>query len=290
MTPPPEAPRERRSSPRSGMLSPQELLAQKQGWGGPTKPPELKLCGLQACLAVFRHRPDDIVRLYLQKERLADLGPVMAWCAKARKAYHIVTAEDLNKLTQSTHHEGVCFLIREAPVLGWPAWLAREREATGPRVALLLESVGNPHNLGAIVRVAAHFGVTGVLLTGRRDAMPTLSAAVHRTAEGGLENVDVVRIGSQDTALTSLREIGYTLVATSSHAKDSLYAFTPPERVVYLFGAEAEGLTAALAKACDRQLAIPGTGVVESLNVACATAVALAEYRRLHPLAQAGQA
>jgi TrmH RNA methyltransferase len=266
------------------MLSPEELMRRQEGWGGATKPQEIKLCGLQACLAVYRRRPQDIVRVYLEQSRLAELKTMLAWCAKERKAYHVVTTDDLAKLTQSTHHEGICLLVREAPVLHWQAWLQREREATGARVALLLENVGNPHNLGAIVRVAAHFGVTGVLLTGRKGSLPTLSPAVHRTAEGGLESVPVVRIGTLDEALASLREVGYTLVGTSSHAPDSLYVGELPARSVFLFGAEAEGLSPALLKACDRQVAIPGTGEVESLNVACATSVVLAEYRRCQPL------
>ncbi|MGH8026563.1 MAG: TrmH family RNA methyltransferase, partial [Pseudoxanthomonas sp.] len=59
-----------------------------------------------------------------------------------------------------------------------------------------------------------------------------------------------------------------------------LFATKLPQRLIYVMGAEGEGMDDALAKACDLQLSVPGTGAVESLNVAAATAVFLAQWRR----------
>ena len=59
-----------------------------------------------------------------------------------------------------------------------------------------------------------------------------------------------------------------------------LFATKLPERLVYVLGAEGEGMDAELAKACDMRVSIPGSGAVESLNVAAATAVLLAEWAR----------
>jgi TrmH RNA methyltransferase len=157
----------------------------------------------------------------------------------------------------------------------------RERQSSGPRCLVLLEGVTNPHNLGAIARVAAHFGVHGILVSG--DA-PTLSAAVHRTAEGGLEHIPVVRVGDPVAALALLREAGYVGIATSSHTGDTLGRVSLPEKALFLLGSERDGLSDRLLEAAGLCLRIPGTGAVESLNVATATAVLLAEYRRLFPL------
>jgi TrmH RNA methyltransferase len=152
---------------------------------------------------------------------------------------------------------------------------------------LVLENIGNPHNLGAILRTAAHFGAAGVLLAGDPKAMPRLSATVHRTAEGGLESVPVVRCRDTAGTAAALRRAGCAVVATSSRTGTSLYGTPPPARAAYLFGSEAEGLTPALCRQADACVRIPGTGAVESLNVACAAAVVLAEFRRVYPLAAA---
>jgi TrmH RNA methyltransferase len=113
------------------------------------------------------------------------------------------------------------------------------------------------------------------------------SPAAYRTAEGGLETVPAVPLPEPLRALRALHAAGFTLVATSSHAAAPFQATAGglPPRCVLLLGAEGEGLSPALAAAADRNVAIPGTGAVESINVACAAAVLLAEFWRRHRLA-----
>lgn len=241
---------------------------------------EVKVCGFNACLAVFAQRRKDIIRVYATNARLPQIGELLSWCAENRRAYHLVPEEELEKITQSQHHEGICLLTRrgEAPKFGF--FVGRERIATGPRCLVLLENVGNPHNLGAIVRVAAHFGVHGILLAG--DS-PSLSPAVYRTAEGGLEYVPVIRIGDPVAAVATFREAGFACISTSSHTGANLGTMPLPEKTLFLLGSENEGLSPRLLDATTQCVRIPGTGAVESLNVATATAVLLAEFRRVHP-------
>ena len=147
-----------------------------------------------------------------------------------------------------------------------------------PVAALWLDGVGNPHNFGAILRSAAHFGVAGILLP--RDSTLALSGAAARVAEGGAEQVPLVRMGQTDNAAAQLRNAGFSLAATLVRGGDDLFAATLPQRLVYVMGAEGEGMDARLAEACDLRLSIPGSGAVESLNVAAATAVFLAQWKQ----------
>jgi len=245
---------------------------------------EVRVCGLNACRALLQRRPDDAVRIYLVEGLVPEFGPALAGCAKARKAYHIVTTESLDRVSESTHHEGICIVARRKPpgsaadVLG-----LMRRHPRGPLVLVLLENVGNPHNLGAIVRVCAHFGVPALLAAGAEAGKAPFPPAVYRTAEGGMESVDVVPVSDAVAAVRGLRGRGLAIVATSSHAKATVYESALPARCLLLFGSEAEGLSAPLLRLADTTVAIPGTGAVGSLNVACAAAVLLAEFRRCHP-------
>jgi TrmH RNA methyltransferase len=242
---------------------------------------EIKVCGVNACRAIFEKRPDDIIRAYVSRSRLEKLADLLRWCAETRRAYHVVDDGDLEKLTKSTHHEGICLLVRKQELFKFRFVVEREEQTPGPRCLVLLEGVVNPHNLGAIARVAAHFGVQGLLVCG--DA-PNLSAAVHRTAEGALEHIPIVRIGDPVAALALLRKAGYSCVATSSHGGEIVGKEPLPKRSLFLLGSEADGLSERLMAAADVCVQIPGTGAVESLNVATATAVLLADYRRSYPL------
>ena len=68
---------------------------------------ELRLFGLNACRAVFERRPRDIRKAWLTERRVADVKPMLAWLARERVGYTLVADDDLERLTQSQHHEGV---------------------------------------------------------------------------------------------------------------------------------------------------------------------------------------
>jgi len=87
-----------------------------------------------------------------------------------------------------------------------------------------------------------------------------------------------VRLPALPEAMAQLRAAGLSLAATLVEGGDDLFATALPSRLVYVMGAEGEGMDRALAQDCDHQVSIPGTGVVESLNVASATAVLLAQW------------
>lgn len=237
---------------------------------------ELRLYGLNAVQAVFARRPESIRKLYLAEYRIPQLQPLLAWCVKHRVGYRVVEEGDLGKLAASGHHEGVVADVLKQEPLALSDWLRSLPE--GPALGLWLDGVGNPHNFGAILRAAAHFGVSAILRP--QDSSLALSGAAARVAEGGAECVPSVRMGHPENAMSQLRGAGFQLAATVVRGGENVFSAQLPERLIYVMGAEGEGMDAELADACDLQLSIPGTGAVESLNVAAATAVFLAEWSR----------
>jgi TrmH RNA methyltransferase len=165
--------------------------------------------------------------------------------------------------------------VLRAPMIALDDWLAALPAGT-PALALWLDGVGNPHNFGAILRSAAHFGVAGLLLP--PDSTLALSGAAARVAEGGAEAVPLVRLPALPQAMQALRDADFGLAATLVEGGADLFKSTLPARLVYVMGAEGEGMDRALAQTCDLQVSIPGTGAVESLNVASATAVLLSHW------------
>ena len=123
---------------------------------------ELRLYGLNAVRAAFARRPQAIRKLYLAEARIPQLQPLLKWCVANRVGYRVVEEGDLQKLAASSHHEGVVADVLRAEPQSLTQWL--HELPGGPQCALWLDGVGNPHNLGAILRAAAHFGVAAVLL------------------------------------------------------------------------------------------------------------------------------
>lgn len=236
---------------------------------------EIKICGQHACRAVFERRPDDILRVFLTEPLVQPFGDQLRACAQARRPYRVVADAELERIAASRHHEGICVVARPRP----KQQLATLLRAPGPAVVLALEGIGNPHNLGALLRTGAHFGVRAALVAG---SARRLSAAAHRTAEGAAEWLDITFPDDLQRALDTCRKHGFTVCATSSHKGQQLFQQPLPERAVVLLGAERTGLSAPSLKRADRLLRIPGTGHVESLNVSVASAVILAELWRQH--------
>lgn len=249
--------------------------------------PEIRLYGLNACLAAFAKRPGDLRKVWLVESRIPALKAVLAWCVQRRLGYRVVEAADLDKLTGSRHHEGVCFDLRRPEPLGLGELLAAQPPAPAASLLIWLDGVGNPHNLGALLRSAAHFAAGGVIVP--RTSSLDLSGAAARVAEGGAEFVALARIDDEAAALAALRSAGYAIAASVPRDGRDVFGADLPSRLVLVFGAEGEGMSSALIDAADLRLTIPGSGAVESLNIAASAAVFLAEYRRRWSVADAGQ-
>jgi TrmH RNA methyltransferase len=240
---------------------------------------EMRLYGINACRAAFAQRPHDLRKVYLLQTRIPDLQPVLAWCVQKRLGYRVVEHADLDKLTGSQHHEGVCFEMRRRAPLSLTVLLQR---LAPRRNALLswLDGVGNPHNFGAVLRSAANFGVDGVILSG--DATLAESGAALRVAEGGADAVPLARIAPGEDAFGALRNAGFSIAATVPREGETLFAARLPGKLVFALGAEGAGLSRGLIDRADLHLSVPGTGAVESLNVAASAAVLFGEYWRQH--------
>lgn len=238
--------------------------------------------GLRACEALFEKRPDDIVRVYLEASRQPRLAKLIRWCVDHRRGFQIVEHENLRRISGSTHHEGVAILAKA--IRRWDLDdLARAIDhvddlgtVAGP--VLYLDGVENPHNLGSILRTAAHFGVLAVV--GRAGELPPLSPAAVRVAEGAAECVPVCDLADAPVVLRRLASTGFTVVAASSH-KGELPAKTPlGKKCVLVLGSEGKGVSPAIERVATSRVCIAGTGAVESLNVSVAAGVLLAEAWR----------
>lgn len=242
---------------------------------------EMKIYGVNACLAAFARRGKDTVRVYVETDKVKTFSKLLKQCAKGKIAYKIVDKEELNKVTDTTHHEGICLIIRKKEVFNFKKFLSSITPQTKNACVVALENVQNPHNVGAFLRVCANFGVDALLL---QEPQLALSGAVYRTAEGGAEWVQVLETGELLKAVEEFKRQGFQVYGTSSHGQVSLEKNKFEQKCVILFGSESHGLSPSLLNCCDKVLCIPQSGRVESLNISCAASVVLYEhFKQTHP-------
>jgi RNA methyltransferase, TrmH family len=229
----------------------------------------LRICGLAAVCALFDCDPDRVERLFFVPGLVREVGPLCQILAVAHKPYREVDEAELARVAGTVLHGGIVAIARPRPLIELDPDAAR-RWAREGKPLLLLDGVGNPHNLGAIARTAAFFGLERLVLTDRPEqALP--SDAAYRVAEGGLEHLTVYRV-RLPAALVGLRA-AYRILGTSL-AKGSIpLGRTADGPVALILGNEETGLDPATLAACDEVVRIPGSGRVQSLNVASAAAI-----------------
>jgi TrmH RNA methyltransferase len=227
------------------------------------------ICGANAVAALFAKRPDDVQRLFYTAEMKPVAGPYCAVLATQRKPYRMVDGETLEKIAATGHHGGIVAVARPRAI---PIF---DRD-NPPRLTflLVLDGVGNPHNLGAIARSAAFFGVPGMLIgEAPGNAMP--SDAAYRTAEGGLEQLLLFKTRDLPAALGAMQPFYRTVAAALTPDAAPLSALPRDRAVALVLGNEERGISPDVLAACRRHIRIEGSGRVQSLNVAQAAAVLL---------------
>jgi len=230
-----------------------------------------RVAGLAAVSALFAREPERVERLFFDERLKPEVGEFCKRLAQAHRPYRLVEGEELARIAGTPMHGGVVALIEPRPVPLFDPEAAKGWAQDG-RPLLILDGVGNPHNLGAIVRTAAFFGVPRLVVSDHPgQALP--SEASYRVAEGGFEWVEVYRAERFAAALKRIKGV-YRVVGTALSPRARPLAGLRFDRpVAMVLGNEEEGLPASTLAACDDVVVIPGSGLVQSLNVAATAAI-----------------
>jgi 23S rRNA (guanosine2251-2'-O)-methyltransferase len=179
---------------------------------------------------------------------------------------------ELDRLTGGAIHQGVALRVR-------PYEYAHPEEFTqtsGVPLVVALDGVTDPRNLGAIIRSAAAFGATGVVLPTRRSAGVT--AGAWKASAGALARLPVAQVVNLTRALEAYKSRGFFVAgldaAGITRVRDMSIADGP---MVLVVGSEGRGLSRVVAASCDMLVSIPMDSATESLNAGVAASIALYE-------------
>jgi len=146
--------------------------------------------------------------------------------------------------------------------------------AAGRGLWLALDCLQDPHNVGAVIRSAAFFGVQGVVVT--RDRSAPLNSTVHDIAAGGLEHVPVAIQGNLSRALDHAKDAGLWILGSSEHAKQDIGEIPRDRPWLLVLGNEEQGLRRLTLDKCDDVCKLSPRGAVTSLNVSVAAGILIA--------------
>jgi 23S rRNA (guanosine2251-2'-O)-methyltransferase len=206
-------------------------------------------------------------------------GPrIDALVARARELRIPVDTVDLlalDKLARGGVHQGVA-----AHVQPLPAYTVEELAsgAEGPPLLVVLDGIEDPQNVGAILRSADGAGAHGVIRQARHAA--PLDGATARASAGAVSHLRIATVVNIARAVEELKDLNVWTVGLAGDGPEPYDAVDYTVPTAFVLGAEGVGLRRLVRERCDRIVAIPMAGGVESLNVSAAAAVALFEAAR----------
>ena len=239
------------------------------------------VCGTHAVGSLFHCKPFIVERLFFEEELAPMFGEICRFLAKERKAYRVVSNEELSKIAGTRHHGGVVAIARRRPLeYGTPK--AAEFWAKEGYPMLLLDGIGNTHNLGGLARTAAFYGIEKALIADtRKQARPSESA--YRVARGGLDMLDLRLVENIPSFLKGARKSYFVIgLDIEGQPLPDFISICPDEKlempVALVIGNEETGLSDATRGECDALVGIPGCGAVDRLNVVAETALLIQKY------------
>jgi 23S rRNA (guanosine2251-2'-O)-methyltransferase len=251
----------------------------------------LRLRNPHSILAVFRERPEAVIDVRLPSGDRSDAWAEVERLARARRVPFLSAqpaAERAHRRNQRDFDGGrggvAEATVKERPEVPLETLFARSAiESSSPQnggrygLWLALDQIQDPHNVGAIFRTAAFFGVAGIVLTRERSA--PLNGTVYDVASGGMEVVPFAHPGNLSRTLEIAKEAGLWILGTSEHAEQDVLDIDRDRHWMLVLGNEEKGLRRLTGENCDELCRIAPQGAVGSLNVSVAGGILMALLR-----------
>jgi 23S rRNA (guanosine2251-2'-O)-methyltransferase len=234
--------------------------------------------GIHAVEALAQKEADSIISVLVQQGRDDQrLSKLIRLLQSKGVVCDYVPRKELDKLV-SGRHQGVVASIKGEVEKGEGDLEDILTTLDVPPFLLILDSVTDPHNLGACLRSADAAGVHAVIVP--KDKSAPLNATARKVACGAAENVPVIRVTNLARTMKWLQNFGVWITGAAGEAEQDIYQTDLKGAAAIAMGAEGSGLRRLTREHCDQLTKIPMVGSVSSLNVSVATGICLFEALR----------
>lgn len=244
------------------------------------KPEVGYIFGKNAVREMLLERPDVVVEVYLAADFSEE--SILTLIEKNGVAMKVLNLKNPPRgVSAKAAHQGVVAgLLPQKLTVPYKEFKAG-LTITPDTSLLVLGEVQDPHNVGAVIRSAAAFGLAGVLIPPHNQAPVT--GTVVKVSAGMAFRIPLVTITNVNTALRDLKEAGFWVYGLEGKGTTSTVSEKYNRPAVFVLGNEGDGLREKTKEVCDDLISIPIHSRCESLNAAAATAIVLASWSAQHP-------
>ncbi|MGD9604899.1 MAG: 23S rRNA (guanosine(2251)-2'-O)-methyltransferase RlmB [Bacilli bacterium] len=220
--------------------------------------------------AIINNYPLSNVRLTADNQALID------FLKKHKINYQVVSKQVLNEI--SPNHQGIVAEIKDFPNYSLDQLIPTVLDKKNNSLIIALDSLEDPHNLGAILRTVEACGGDGVVYAKNRSVK--LSSTVAKVSTGAIFNVKCSEVVNLTQTLKYLKTQGYWIVGTDASAKTNYASLKYDFPIVLVIGSEGKGISRLVLEQCDYLVSIPMVGKINSLNASVSTGIIIYEIRK----------
>lgn len=239
-----------------------------------------QIFGIHAVSQMLESSPDRIINVWIQEAINSDsVRAIHDEMNKLGLAVQVTPRATMSRMTKNQNHQGVIIEVKPAKKKtdNDLVQILEQHRDDNP-LYLILDSVQDPHNLGACIRTAEATKVTAIIIP--KDRAVGITDTVRKVASGAVENVTVITVTNLVRAIKKIKEAGVWVVGADGEAEESIYDMNMKVPTAIIMGGEGKGMRESVMKECDYIAALPILGQIESLNVSVATGVILYEVIR----------
>lgn len=188
------------------------------------------------------------------------------------KKFHM-DKNKLDKMCNNTYTQGIALDIEEYAYLDFDS-IKNDNDAN---FIVMLDSIEDPHNFGAIIRTCECAGVDYIIVPKKRSV--SVTSSVYKTSAGALANVKIVEVVNLSNTISKLKELGYWIYGAEANGKD-YRNFKYDGKTCLVIGSEGKGLKQIVVSSCDEIISIPMKGKVNSLNASVSAGILIYEMQK----------
>ena len=240
--------------------------------------PSHLIYGKQAVMELLRAGRRKVESILYVESSSQKLHSLLSLAEKMSIPLKQSSVKQLDDRTSGAVHQSIAAIVGPPAIHDLKSFIARVTAEGKKSVVVIMDSIMDPRNFGAILRSAETFGVAGAIFP--KDRSSDINSTVVKTAAGATEYLEFCRVTNIANAVRQLRKEGFYVIAADQDGESDVNGFRAVFPLAVVFGSEESGVRPLVKKNCDETIRIPLYGNVSSLNVSAAAAVVFYEISK----------